>query len=74
MQGNKTYQKNWRFDLGILAQLKAIADFERRSEPNMLEVLISNRFQEVYGHGSEALADGFPIKTVEISRITDVES
>jgi len=74
MVEKKEYQKNWTFTGTSLAQLFAISEKEKRSQQNMIEVLIDDKFHKVFGEDSIAIADGYPIKNVKISRVPDVSS
>ena len=45
MTDKKTVQKNWRFSPETIMRLQALCEWERRSEANMVEVLIDRAFQ-----------------------------
>ncbi|PKO03079.1 MAG: hypothetical protein CVU43_04670 [Chloroflexi bacterium HGW-Chloroflexi-5] len=49
MAETKTVQKGWRFTPEIAAKLEKISKNELRSEQNMVEVLIHERFIQLYG-------------------------
>jgi uncharacterized Fe-S cluster-containing protein len=55
MAETKTVQKGWRFSPETVQQLEALCKKEKRSEQNMVEVLIDRAFVEiesvkVFGH------------------------
>lgn len=47
MAETKTVQKNWSFSPEIISELEALCKKERRSQQNMVEVLIDNAFLEI---------------------------
>ena len=72
MKGTKTIQKGWRFTPEINSELKALCKKHRRSEQNMVEVLIDNAFLEI--RLADVLNQGAVRDDNVDSRIADVVS
>jgi len=73
MAETKTVQKNWRFSPEIISELEALCKKERRSEQNMVEVLIDNAFLDI--RLDDVLNQkGQADESIEKSRTADVNS
>jgi hypothetical protein len=73
MAETKTVQKNWRFSPEIITELEALCKKERRSEQNMVEVLIDNAFLDI--RLDDVLNQkGQADESIEKSRTADVNS
>jgi len=70
MAETKTVQKGWRFTPETVDQLEALCKKEKRSEQNMVEVLIADRYEDEFGCTPTSIA----IESVSKSRVADVIS